>query len=236
MPTFVIAGTFLCTAKPKCWPPRGSISTVRSDHGFGRQSGFDQMLRRRRFDDPLAGPAGEPRPVRDNHPVLGRDHVEPLGSVFTDHVHRLLAAGAVGVGRRHRLVDARQMDGQRAAIDPSLPQRGGGLYPLLNRLGLGDRLFDIFQRQTELVGMSLASRSLLASKPCALCNSWRSFSFIAISRSRSAIAASRSAMAFARRERLQPIASEPRSPSGRIADCSWRATTCKRTCQDQAFH
>jgi hypothetical protein len=36
----------------------------------------------------------------------------------------------------------------------------------------------------------------LASKPWALRNNWRSFSFIVISRSRSTIAASRSAMAF----------------------------------------
>lgn len=43
----------------------------RGDHGFGRQSGFDQMLWRRRLHDPLAGPAGEPGPVRDNHSVLG---------------------------------------------------------------------------------------------------------------------------------------------------------------------
>ena len=35
----------------------------RGDHGFGRQSGFDQMLRRRRLHDPLAGPAGKPGPV-----------------------------------------------------------------------------------------------------------------------------------------------------------------------------
>ena len=31
----------------------------------------------------------------------GRD-LEPLGSLFPDHVHRLLAAGAVRIGRRHR--------------------------------------------------------------------------------------------------------------------------------------
>jgi hypothetical protein len=68
--------------------------------------------------DPLAGLAGKPGPMRDNHPVLGRDHVEPLGSLFTDHLHRLAAAGAVRLGRRGRLVNARQMGGQRAAIDP----------------------------------------------------------------------------------------------------------------------
>ena len=94
----------------------------RGDHGFGRQAGFDQMLRRRRFHDPLAGPAGEPGPVRDDHPVLRRDHVEPLRRLFADHMHRRPAARAVRVVRRDRLVDARQMGGQRAAIDPPFPR------------------------------------------------------------------------------------------------------------------
>ena len=113
------------------------------------------MLRRRRFHDPLAGPAGELGPVRDNHPVLGRDHVEPLGRLFADHMHRLLAARAVRVGRRDRLVNARQMGGQRAAVDPPFPRRIGGLRLLLDRLGLGDRLLEVFQRQIELIGMKL---------------------------------------------------------------------------------
>ena len=127
-----------------------------SDHGFGRQSGFDQMLRRRRFYDLLARPAGEPGPVCDDHPVLGRDHVEPLGSFFADHVHRLLTARAVGVGRRNRLVSARQMGRQRAAVDPPFPRRIGGLRFLLGRLGFGDRLLEVFQRrQIELIGVKL---------------------------------------------------------------------------------
>src|SRR6516225_3424007 len=40
------------------------------------------MLRRRRLHDPLAGPPSKPGPVCDNYPVLGRDHVEPLGRLF----------------------------------------------------------------------------------------------------------------------------------------------------------
>ena len=77
------------------------------------------MLRRRRFHDPLAGPASKPGPVCDNYAVLGRDHVEPLGSLFADHMHRLLAARAVRVGRRDCLVNARQMGGQCAAVSVS---------------------------------------------------------------------------------------------------------------------
>jgi hypothetical protein len=127
----------------------------RGDHGFGRQSGFDQMLRGRRLHNPLAGPAGKLGPMRDDHPVLGRDHVEPLGSLFADHVHRLLAAWAVAVGRRDRLVNARQMSRQRAAVGSPFPRRIGDRRLLLDRLGLGDCLLDVFQRQIELVGIKL---------------------------------------------------------------------------------
>jgi hypothetical protein len=63
---------------------------------------------------------------------------------------------AVRIGRRDRLVNARQMSRQRAAVDPPFPRCIGGDLPLLlDRLGLGDRLFEIFQRQIELIGMKL---------------------------------------------------------------------------------
>ena len=113
------------------------------------------MLRRRRFHDPLTRPAGEPAPVCDDHPILGRDHVEPLGSLFADHMHRPPAARAIRVGRRNRLVSARQMGRQRAAVDPPFPRRIGGLRFLLDRLGFGDRLLEVFQRQIELIGVKL---------------------------------------------------------------------------------
>jgi hypothetical protein len=75
------------------------------------------------------------------------------------------------VHRRNRLVNARQMGGQCAAIDPSFPLRHiGDLSLLVGRLGLGDRLLEVLQRQIELIGVSLASRSLFASKPCTLRN------------------------------------------------------------------
>jgi hypothetical protein len=101
------------------------------------------MLRCRRLHDPLAGPAGKLRAMRDNHPVLGRDHIEPLGSLFADHMHRLVTAGAVRVGRCHRLMNAWQMRGQRAAVDPPLSRYNGSLRLLLDGLSLGDRLLDI---------------------------------------------------------------------------------------------
>jgi hypothetical protein len=65
-------------------------------------------------------------------------------------MHRLLAARAVRVDRRDRLVNARQMSRQRAAVDPPFPRCIGGDLPLLlDRLGLGDRLFEVFQRRAE---------------------------------------------------------------------------------------
>jgi len=134
----------------------------RGDHGFGRQAGFDQMLRRRRFHDLLARPAGERGPVCNDHPILGRDHVEPLGSLFADHMHRLLATRAVRVGRRNRLVNAWQMGRQRATVDPPFPRRHfGGLPLLLVRLCLGDRLLEVLQRQIKLIGMKFGEPAAL---------------------------------------------------------------------------
>ena len=96
------------------------------------------------------------RPVCNDHAVLGRDHVEPLGSLFADHMHRLLATRAVCVGRRNPLVNAWQMGRQRATVDPPFPRRiGGNLRLLLDRVGLGGRLLEVFQRQIELIGMKL---------------------------------------------------------------------------------
>ena len=92
------------------------------------------------------------------------------------------------------------MRGKWAGSAPRLFRRFrgriGGLCLLLDRLGLGDRLLDVFQRQIELIGVQLGQPLALASKPCALRNRRRRRSLSSISLSRSAIAASRSAMAF----------------------------------------
>jgi hypothetical protein len=72
-------------------------------------------------------------------------------------VHRAATAGAAPVvGLDHDLF-ARQMLGQRAAIDTTLPaarrfQRR--VRPFLFRLALGQRLLDVFEGQLELIGMS----------------------------------------------------------------------------------
>ena len=91
------------------------------DHRLGRQPALDQPFRRRRLHHRLlAGPAGIFGTMRHDHPVLGRDHVEPLGGLLADHMHRRPTARAVGVFGRDRHVDARQMGGKRAAIGATL--------------------------------------------------------------------------------------------------------------------
>jgi hypothetical protein len=67
------------------------------------------MLRRQRFHDLLARPAGKPGPVCDDQPVLCRNHVEPLGGFFADHMHRIPATQAVPVGWCNRFVNVRQI-------------------------------------------------------------------------------------------------------------------------------
>jgi hypothetical protein len=55
-----------------------------------------------------------------DHPELGRDHVEPLGSLLANPMHRRMAAGTIGVFRLDRHIEVRQMTRQRAAIGAPL--------------------------------------------------------------------------------------------------------------------
>ena len=131
----------------------------RGHHRLGRQPALDQPFGRRRLHHRLfAGPAGIFGTVRHDHPVLGRDHVEPLGSVLADHMHRRLAAGAVGVVGRDRHMNARQMGGQRTAIGAALlgTRVRGHRVPLVI-LGLRGRngLLDILERQSQLLWIEL---------------------------------------------------------------------------------
>ena len=73
---------------------------------------------------------------------------------------------------------------------------GGDLPLLLDRLGLGDRLFEVFQRQIELIGMKLGEPLALRLEALRLAQQPTHAVVESISRSRSATAASRSAMAF----------------------------------------
>ena len=94
------------------------------------------MLGRLRLHDLFAVPAGELGAMGDDHPVLRRHHVEPLGRFLADHMHRLIAAGAVRIVRRKRLMNAWQMGGQRTALVPPFPaaQRRSVSFPRPLRL------------------------------------------------------------------------------------------------------
>ena len=81
-----------------------------------------------------------------------------LRAVFADHMHRAAAARTGVLFRFDDDLDPRQVLGQRAAAGAplfraGLAQRRIGL--LLFGLALGDRLFEIFQGQVELVGIEL---------------------------------------------------------------------------------
>jgi hypothetical protein len=102
-----------------------------------------------------------------------------LRAVFADHLHRAAAAGAGGIIGRDDDFDPRQMLRQRRAAGPA--RLGAGA--LERRIGLlllgfsfGDGLFDVVQREIELVGIELSER-----RPnCRRCSwriRWRSRSF-----------------------------------------------------------
>jgi hypothetical protein len=129
------------------------------DQPLGWQAAFDQPCRRRRLDHAvLAGAAGVFRAARDDHPVLRRNDVEPLRAILADHMHRAAAARAGGIFRIDNDLDPRQVLRQCTApgaplFRAGLAQRRIGL--LLFRFTRGNCLFEIFQRQVELVGIEL---------------------------------------------------------------------------------
>jgi hypothetical protein len=134
-----------------------------SHQGFRGQAALDQPCRRGRLDHrTLTRPAAIPGPAGDDYPELRRDHIEPLGDVLADPVHRAATARA---GLLVGLDDdpfARQMLGQSAAVATTLPgarrfERPIG--PFLLRLPLGQRLLDVFQGQLELMGMGRLLRA-----------------------------------------------------------------------------
>ena len=129
------------------------------DHRLGRQPALDQPFRRRRLHHRLgAGPAGILRTVGDDHPVLRRDHVEPLRGILADHTHGRAATGAVAVVGLDRHMHPRQMAGKRATIDTALVGAGTrGHLVLFVVVGLVGRnhLLDVLERQTQLLGVEL---------------------------------------------------------------------------------
>jgi len=128
-----------------------------SHQGLGRQAALDHPRRCRRLDHgALARPAAIPGPAGDDHPELRRDDVEPLGDILADPVQGAATAGTGLFGRLDHDLFARQVLGQRAAIDTPLLaarrfQRRVGL--LFLPLALGERLLEVLQRELQLIGM-----------------------------------------------------------------------------------
>jgi hypothetical protein len=133
----------------------------RRDQRLGRDAAFDQMFGRRSLRHlALAIAAGVFGPARDNDLEARRDHVEPFRDVLADLDPNPVAAGAALVGDVDDDLLARQMSGQRAAIDLALARRGRPGWFVLAlgfrlRLAGGYRLLDVLQHERELVRIEL---------------------------------------------------------------------------------
>jgi hypothetical protein len=68
--------------------------------------------------------AGKFGTMRDDHPQLRRDHIETLGSLLANPMHRRMAAGAIGIFRLDRDIDPRQLRWLRPAIGTPLFRSG----------------------------------------------------------------------------------------------------------------
>jgi hypothetical protein len=104
---------------------------------LGRQAALDQPRRGWRLHHcPLAGAAGVFWPARHDHLVFRRDHVEPLRTVFADHMHRAAVVRASDLFRFDDNLNPRQVLGQRAPPGAPLFQAGAARV-LLGRLDTG---------------------------------------------------------------------------------------------------
>ena len=124
------------------------------DHRLGRQAALDQARRHGLlYYDVRATAAGEFWPPCDQHPVLRRDYVEPLGAVLADLNHRRVAAWARCVVWRQHDFDTWEVLRQRTAA-------GAPPFRLLAPQGriavfdfgraLRDRGLDILKTEGEL--------------------------------------------------------------------------------------
>lgn len=131
----------------------------RRDQRLGRNAALDQMFGRRSLRHlAVAFAACVFGPARDDDLEARRDHVEPFRDVLAELDPKPVAAGAALVGEIDDDLLARQMFGQRAAIDLALaPDGRPGWLALAFRLGLrgGDRLLDVLQHESELVRIDL---------------------------------------------------------------------------------
>jgi hypothetical protein len=102
--------------------------------------------------------AGSARTPGDPDPEAQRDHVELLGDIFLDHVHRTAAARAALVGDVEDDLTALQMRRQvpavalRRAACPGL-RPGHGLGRFLGRGDGSGVLLEPFQGELELLGV-----------------------------------------------------------------------------------
>ena len=121
---------------------------------LGGNATFDQSRRRRLLHhNARATAAGKFGSARDQHAVLRRDYVEPLGTVLADLHHLCLAAGTRRVQRRQHRLDAWQMGRQCPTagtpfLSPFAPQPR--IVLLGFRFDLGDRCFEVLQTQRQL--------------------------------------------------------------------------------------
>jgi hypothetical protein len=131
----------------------------RRDQRLGRNAALDQMFGRRSLRHfAVAFAAGVFGPARDDDLEARRDHVEPFRDVLAELDPKPVAAGAALVGEIDDDLLARQMFGQRAAIDLAFaPDGRPGWLALAFRLGLvgGDRLLNVLQHERELVRIDL---------------------------------------------------------------------------------
>jgi hypothetical protein len=133
----------------------------RRDQRLGRNAALDQMFGRRSLRHlAVAVAAGVFGPARDDDLEARRDHVEPFRDVLAELDPKPVAARAALVGEIDDDLLARQMFGQRAAIDLALaPDGRPGWLALAFRLGLrlagGDRLLNVLQHERELVRIDL---------------------------------------------------------------------------------
>jgi len=103
-----------------------------------------------------AGSAGIFGAPGDDHPELGRDHVEPLGDVLANAVQTAATATDEAFGFDD-LLDPRQMPGNRTTIGAAPPGRSarGAILGFFLGVDGRDGRFQILQRQLELVWIAL---------------------------------------------------------------------------------
>ncbi|GES41735.1 hypothetical protein RsS62_09870 [Rhizobium dioscoreae] len=104
--------------------------------------------------------------MSDNDAELCRDDVQPLGYIFADAM-QAATTGADQAFRLDDLLDTRKVSGKRAAIGGT----GFGVRFTRRAIGLvfsmdgGNSRFQVFQREIELLGISLLR---FAAKGCLL--------------------------------------------------------------------